>query len=77
MELEKVKEIITDILGTASDRIFMDSSFVDDLNADSLDVYQILAEVEDEFDIEITDSEVEQIVTVGDVVALIKKVTES
>lgn len=77
MELEKVKEIITDILGAASDQIFMDSSFVDDLNADSLDVYQILAEVEDEFDIEITDSEVEQIVTVGDVVALIKKVTES
>ena len=76
MELEKLKSIISDVLDVDIDGIFMDTTFVNDLGADSLDVFQIITGIEDEFDIEISNEDAETIVTVGDAVAQIKKVTE-
>lgn len=53
MEFEKLKEIIADVLNVDEDEITMDTTFVDDLGADSLDVFQIIMGIEEEFDIEI------------------------
>lgn len=70
MEFEKLKSIIAEVLNVSEDEITMDTTFVDDLGADSLDVFQIIMGIEEEFDIEIKD--VEQIATVGEAVELIK-----
>ncbi len=72
MEFEKVKEIIMAQLGTDESSISMDTSFVDDLGADSLDVVELIMALEEEFDMEIADGEAENIKTVGDVVDYIK-----
>ena len=72
MEFEKLKEIIADVLGCNEDEITMDTTFVDDLGADSLDIFQIIMGIEEEFDIEIPTEAAEQIVTVGDAVEQIK-----
>ena len=72
MEFEKLKEIIADVLNVDEDEITMDTTFVDDLGADSLDVFQIIMGIEEEFDIEIPFEEAEKIVTVGDAVEQIK-----
>jgi acyl carrier protein len=77
MEFEKLKEIIADVLNVSQDEITMDTTFVDDLGADSLDVFQIIMGIEEEFDIEIDNDNAEKIVTVGDAVEQIKKVVES
>lgn len=76
MELEKLKSIIADVLSVDMDEISLETTFVDDLGADSLDVFQIITGIEDEFDIEISNEDAETIVTVGDAVEQIKKVTE-
>ncbi len=68
MEFEKLKEIIADVLNVDEDEITMDTTFVDDLGADSLDVFQIIMGIEEEFDIEIAQEEAEKIVSVGDAV---------
>ena len=73
MEFEKLKSIIAEVLNVEEDEITMDTTFVDDLGADSLDVFQIIMGLEEEFDIEITNEEAEKIVTVGDAVEQIKK----
>ena len=72
MEFEKVKNIIAEVLNVDADEITMDTTFVDDLGADSLDVFQIIMGIEEEFDIEIPSEEAEKIVTVGDAVEQIK-----
>jgi len=72
MEFSKLKKIITEVLNVDESEIKMDTKFVDDLGADSLDVYQILMGVEEEFDIEIDVDNAESIVTVGDAVEQIK-----
>ena len=72
MEFEKLQEIIVDVLNVNPDEITMDTTFVDDLGADSLDVFQIIMGIEEEFDIEIPNEAAEQIVTVGDAVEQIK-----
>ena len=72
MEFEKIKEIIAEVLNVDVNEITMDTTFVDDLGADSLDVYQIIMGIESEFDIEIDNDEAENIVTVGDAVEQIK-----
>ncbi len=72
MELEKLKKIITEVLNVDESEITMDTKFIDDLGADSLDVYQIIMGVEEEFDIEIDADEAETIVTVADAVEQIK-----
>ena len=72
MEFEKLKNIIAEVLIVDADEITMDTTFVDDLGADSLDVFQIIMGIEEEFDIEIPSEEAEKIVTVGDAVEQIK-----
>ena len=72
MEFEKLKGIIADVLNVDAEEITMDSTFVDDLGADSLDVFQIIMGIEEEFDIEIAQEEAEKIVSVGDAVEQIK-----
>ena len=61
MEFEKLKKVIADVLNVDPDEIGMDSTFVDDLGADSLDVFQIVMGIEEEFDIEIPAEEAEKI----------------
>ena len=75
MEFEKLKKIIAEVLNVDEDDITMESTFVDDLGADSLDVFQIIMGIEEEFDIEIPNDAAEQIVTVGDAVEQIKAAT--
>lgn len=72
MEFEKLKKIIAEVLNVDEDEITMDTTFVDDLGADSLDVFQIIMGIEEEFDIEIANEEAEKIVTVSDAVEQIK-----
>lgn len=72
MELEKLKKIITEVLNVDESEITMDTKFVDDLGADSLDVYQIIMGVEEEFDIEIDADNAEGIVTVSDAIEQIR-----
>ena len=72
MEFEKIKNIIAEVLNVDADSITMESTFGDDLGADSLDVFQIIMGVEEEFEIEIPTEEAEKIVTVGDAVEQIK-----
>ena len=73
MEFEKLQNIIAEVLNVDPDEITPDTTFVDDLGADSLDVFQIIMGIEEEFDIEIPNEEAEKIVTVGDAVEQIKK----
>ena len=72
MEFEKLKYIIVDVMGCNPDEITMDTTFVDDLGADSLDIFQIIIGIEDAFDIEIENEDAEKIATVGDAVEQIK-----
>ncbi|MCD2492680.1 acyl carrier protein [Lacrimispora sp. NSJ-141] len=72
MEFEKLQGIIAEVLNVETDEITMDTTFVDDLGADSLDIFQIIMGIEEEFDIEIPNEAAEQIVTVGDAVEQIK-----
>ena len=72
MEFEKIREIIAEVLSVEPDEITMSSSFVDDLGADSLDLFQIVMGIEEEFAVEIDQEEAEKIQTVGDAVEAIK-----
>ena len=72
MEFEKLKQIIVEVLNVDEEDITMETTFIDDLGADSLDVFQIIMGLEEEFDIEIPNEDAEKIVTVGDVVEQIK-----
>ena len=73
MEFEKLRDIIVEVLNVDETEVTMASTFIDDLGADSLDVFQIIMGIEEEFDIEIPNEEAEKIVTVGDAVEQIKK----
>jgi acyl carrier protein len=75
MEFEKLQQIISEVLNVDVDEITPDTAFVDDLGADSLDIFQIIMGVEEEFDIEIPQEKVEKIVTVGDAARAIKAET--
>ena len=72
MEFEKLQEIIAEVLNLELDDITMGATFVDDLGADSLDIFQIIMGIEEAFDIEIPNDAAEQIVTVGDAAEQIK-----
>ena len=72
MELEMLRKVIAEVLNVDQAEITMDTTFVDDLGADSLDVFQIIMGLEEEFDIEIPNEEAEKIVTVADAVEQIK-----
>lgn len=66
--LERVTKIVVDRLGVDESQVTLDASFKDDLGADSLDVVELVMELEDEFDMEISDDDAEKISTVGDAV---------
>ena len=72
MEFEKLQGIIAEVLNIEPEDVTMAATFVDDLGADSLDIFQIITGIEEEFDIEIPNEAAEQIVTVGDAVEQIK-----
>ena len=72
MEFEKLKKIIAEVLNVDEEEITMETTFVDDLGADSLDIFQIIMGLEEEFDIEIANEDAEKIVSVGDAVEQIK-----
>lgn len=72
MEFEKLQKIICEVLNVEEEDITLDTTFVDDLGADSLDIFQIIMGIEEEFDIEIDNENAEKIVTVSDAVEQIK-----
>lgn len=76
MELEKLQQIITEVLNVDASEVMPGTTFTEDLGADSLDLYQIILGVEDAFDIEIPQEEAEKIVTVADAIDLIQRVVE-
>lgn len=71
--LERVKKIIVDQLGVEEDKVKEESSFIDDLGADSLDIVELIMAFEEEFDIEIADEDAEKIKIVADVVHYLKE----
>ncbi len=70
---EKLKTIVVDQLGVNEENVTMEATFVDDLAADSLDIVELVMNVEREFDLEIPDEDAEKIVTIGDVVKYIEE----
>ncbi|MBQ7956234.1 MAG: acyl carrier protein [Lachnospiraceae bacterium] len=72
MEFEKLKQIIADVLNVDPQEITMETTFTDDLGADSLDVFQIVMGIEEEFDIEVPPEKAEKISTVEEAVEMIK-----
>ena len=72
MEFEKLQGIIAEVLNLEPEEVTMEATCVDDLGADSLDVFQIIMGIEEEFDIEIPNETAEKIVTVGDAVEAIR-----
>ncbi|OQB15775.1 MAG: Acyl carrier protein [Firmicutes bacterium ADurb.Bin193] len=73
MEFEKIKEIIVEQLGVSEDKVTLESSLMDDLGADSLDLVELVMAMEQEFEIEISDEDAENIKTVGDIVNFVKE----
>lgn len=76
MELEKLQQIIAEVLNVDASEVMPGTTFTEDLGVDSLDLYQIILGVEDAFDIEIPQEEAEKIVTVADAIDLIQRVVE-
>ena len=70
---EKFKKIVVEQLGVEEEHVKLEATFVDDLSADSLDIVELIMAIEEEFELEIPDSDAEKIVTVGDVVEKKKK----
>ncbi len=75
MEFDKVKEIIAEQMGISEDDITVETSF-EDLGADSLDIFQIISELEEAFDMEFANDDAEKIKTVGDAVEYVKNATK-
>ena len=73
MEFEKIKSIIADQMSISEDKITLETSFTDDLGADSLDIFQIISELEEEFNMEFSNDAAEKIKTVADAVEYIKE----
>lgn len=73
MILEKVKKVIVDQLGIEEDEIKMESKLIDDLGVDSLEIFEIVMSLEEEFNIQIPNEDIEDIKTVGEVVAYIEQ----
>ncbi len=76
MVFDKIKEIIAEQLGVEPEEVTLESSFIDNLGADSLDVVELVMALEEEFDIEIPDEDAEKITTVNDAVEYIKAHTD-
>lgn len=76
MVFEKVRKLIVEKIGIEKDAVTLDASFIEDLGCDSLDVVELVMTLEEEFNIEVPDEELEKLVTVGDVVEYIEKHTK-
>ena len=76
MVFDKIKDIIVEQLDVAEDAVTMEASITEDLGADSLDVVDLVMSIEESFDVEIPDEEVENIKTVGDIVKYIENKVE-
>lgn len=74
MELDKLKEIIGNVMNIDTDTITEDTTFVDDLGADSLDVFQIVMALEEEYDIEFGNDAIEEIQSLKDAVEILRKI---
>ena len=70
---EKIRSIISEKLGIDEEEITMESAFIEDLNADSLDLFELIMALEDELEMEIPDEEAETFVTVADIVKFMKE----
>ena len=70
---QKLKTIVVDQLGVNEENVTMEATFVDDLAADSLDIVELIMNIEEEFDLEIPDNDTEKIVTIGDLVKYIEE----
>ena len=82
MEFEKIRDVILSQLGAqggklTEDTITLETSFIEDLGADSLDIFQIITELEEVFDLEFNDDDAADIKTVGDAVEYVKKALEN
>lgn len=77
MEFEKIRTIISDVLNVSEDEVSLETTFVQDLGADSLDVLQIIMEMETEFGLKIEDEDLSKIITVGDAVEQIKNAVKA
>ncbi|MCQ2507796.1 MAG: acyl carrier protein [Dorea sp.] len=73
MEFEKIRDVIVDVLSVDAEEVTPEKKFVEDLGADSLDIFQIIMGIEDEFNVEIDNDEAENLSTVGDAVAALTK----
>jgi len=73
--LEKVKAVVVEKLGVEPDQVVPEARFIEDLNADSLDIVELVMGLEDEFGLEISDEEAENIRTVGDAIKFIEEKT--
>ena len=71
--IERIKEIVADALGTEVSTLTAETSFKEDLGADSLDLFEMVMTLEEEFDVEIPSEDLEEIKTIGDVEAYIQK----
>lgn len=70
--LEKMKEIIADQLGVSEDEVTLEASFKEDLDADSLDLFELVMALEEEYDVEIPSDNLAELNTVGDVINYLK-----
>ena len=77
MEFDKISEVIAEQMGISKDKITAETTFAGDLNADSLDVFQIISELEEIFGMEFSDEDAEGIKTVGDAAEYVKKALNS
>ena len=73
MILDKIKELVVDQIGVSADELDMDTSLMNDLEADSLDAVEIIMAIEEEFDIEIPDEEAEKFLTIRDMVEYLER----
>ena len=70
---DKVRDIVVEQLGVEADEVAIESTFIDDLGADSLDIVELIMAFEEEFNIEIPDEDTQKIATVGDAIAYVEK----
>ncbi len=71
---ERIKELIAEKVGVDPEEIAMETSFADDLDADSITLFELVMAIEDEFDIEVDDESIEKIITVGDIVKYLEEI---
>ncbi len=71
---ERIRELIAEKVGVDPEEISMETSFADDLEADSITLFELVMAIEDEFDIEVDDESIEKIVTVGDIVNYLEEI---